>query len=143
MTPGDGRLNTNQGLPDVPCLTELKARMTENSSIVLLCADLLMTSSVSSVAQQAGRTFRTVGCADDLESCAPEDLVLIDLSTPGLELDAAAAALTDDQKLRAVVYGPHVQTSLFQAAQDAGFLTVIPRGRFAGDIAHWISPLSQ
>ena len=107
-----------------------------SGSVVLLCRDLMATSIVSGAASQADLILRTVTQGAQLtDSTGPDDLILIDLSTPGLDLKAVAVRLTGDQKQRAVVYGPHVHTSQFEAARSAGFATVIPRGQFLAEAA--------
>ena len=110
-----------------------------DSSVVLLCSDLMMTSSVGGAASAAGRAFRTVGDVAALSSCGDDDLILIDLATPGLDLEQAAVALSDRQKQAAIVYGPHVHVARFEAARAAGFPTVIARGQFAANVQMLVS----
>jgi CheY-like chemotaxis protein len=107
--------------------------MSNSRSVVLLCVDLMMTSTVSSAAAQCGLKFRTLATADQLSECADEDMILIDLATPGLNIQQAAAALNDRQKQAAIIYGPHVHTERFEQAREAGFEHLLARGRFSAE----------
>jgi hypothetical protein len=104
--------------------------MSESRTVVLLCVDLMMTSIVSVCAAQSGLEFRTVTGSEQLRDCTDDDLIIIDLATPGLSIEHAAAAVTDQQKRAAIIYGPHVHTERFEQARDAGFQHLLPRGRF-------------
>ena len=109
-------------------------------SVILLCTDLMMTSSVGGATEAAGLPLRTISSADQIATNATEDdLVLIDLATPGLDIAAAANALSEPVRRRTIVYGPHVHTAHFSAARDAGFPTVIARGEFAASVARRVA----
>jgi DNA-binding NarL/FixJ family response regulator len=117
--------------------------MSTSSHVVMLCSDLMMTSSVSGAASHAGRPFSSIAGVQDLGACNDDDLILIDLGLPGLDIEKAAAQLNDQQKKNAVVYGPHVHKARFEAAQTAGFSNVIPRGQFAANISALIGQTSH
>ena len=117
--------------------------MTKSSHVILLCSDLMMTSSVSGVAAQVGRPFTAISGINDLNGCSDDDLILIDLAMPGLNLEQAAGNLSNQQKKNAVIYGPHVQKDRFEAARAAGFLTVLPRGQFAANISELVAHCSH
>jgi len=104
--------------------------MSEPPTVVLLCSDLMMTSTVSGAAAHSGLTFRTVAGASQLSDCSDDDLVIIDLASPGLNIADAAAALSDRQRQTAVIYGPHVQVDRFEQARTAGFVNLLARGQF-------------
>ena len=104
--------------------------MAESPTVVLLSVDLMMTSTVSAAAAQSRLNFRTATGPKQLSPWADEDLIIIDLATPGLRISEAAAAVTDRQKQTAIVYGPHVHTDRFEQARDAGFKHLLARGRF-------------
>lgn len=113
--------------------------MSTSSGVVLLCSDLMMTSSVSGAASSAGRPFSALAGVQQLGTCGADDLVLIDLAMPGLDIEHAAELLNDHQKKNAIVYGPHVHKGRLEAARSAGFTTVIPRGQFAANISDLVS----
>jgi len=94
----------------------------------------MMTSSVSGAASAAGRKFQTIGDVSALSTCDAEALILIDLSTAGLDIARAAETLSERQRQAAIVYGPHVHVARFEAARAAGFPTVIARGQFANTL---------
>lgn len=108
--------------------------MAESRTVVLLCADLMMTSNVSAAATQRGLQFRTVTSTKQLCDVTDEDLIIIDLATPGLNIQHAADELNDHQKTSAVIYGPHVHTERFEQAREAGFGLLMARGRFNSEI---------
>lgn len=113
--------------------------MSGASRVALLCSDLMMTSSVSGASSAAGRPFIALSGTQQLGDCHDDDLILIDLAMPGLDIQLAAKQLNEQQKDNAVVYGPHVHKGRFEAAQAAGFTTVIPRGQFAATISELVS----
>ena len=105
----------------------------ESRRVVLLASDLMMTSSVGGAASGSGLTFQSCSNAPAAaEACAGESvLLLIDLGTPGLDVDELAGALPEEVRSRAVAYGPHVHTTKLQAARDAGIGSVLSRGQFS------------
>lgn len=111
--------------------------MSHSPSVVLLSTDLMMTSTVSGIAAQYGLPYRALADAS-LSECTDEDLILIDLATPGLDLEAAGTALSDHQKKSAIVYGPHVHVDRFEQARAAGFQQVLARGAFNANVAQLI-----
>lgn len=112
--------------------------MSHAASVALLSNDLMMTSTVSGVAAQHELPFRTITAAAQLGECHDDDLILIDLATPGLDLNAAGTALNDHQKKSAIVYGPHVHVDRFEQAHTAGFQQVLARGAFSANVAQLI-----
>jgi len=104
--------------------------MPESPTVLLLCNDLMMTSTVSGAAASSGLTFRTIAGPSQLNDCSDDDLVIIDLASPGLNISDAATALSDRQKLAAIIYGPHVHIDRFEQARTAGFVNLLARGQF-------------
>ena len=117
--------------------------MSESRTVVLLCVDLMMISTISVAASRKKLMFRTVETVEQLRKCTEEDLVLIDMSTPGLCIEQAAAALNNHQKQSAVVYGPHVRTEQFEQARKAGFEHVMARGRFSAEAGEIVNDFSE
>jgi hypothetical protein len=105
--------------------------------VVLLCSDLMMTSSVGSAATTAGFQFTSTSRPDEAIALATSDAslkLLIDFSCPGLDIAAFAEALPDTVRSNAVAYGPHVHTAKIAAARAAGIGNVTSRGNFAGNL---------
>lgn len=117
--------------------------MSEAPAVVLLSADLMMTSSVGGAAAQHGLPFRTLSGSAQLADCRDNDLILIDLATPGLSIADAGAALSDHQKRTAVTYGPHVHVDRFQQAEAAGFLNRLARGAFTADVGRLVGQYAE
>jgi hypothetical protein len=117
--------------------------MSESPTVVLLCSDLMMTSTVSGAAAHSGLTFRTVTGPGQLSDCADDDLVIIDLASPGLNIAKAATALSDRQKHTAIIYGPHVQVDRFEQARTAGFVNLLARGQFNAEANQIVSRFAE
>ncbi|MCH2211652.1 MAG: hypothetical protein MK110_10135 [Fuerstiella sp.] len=112
--------------------------MSESPCIFLLCSDLMMTSAVSSDAARNGLNFRNVATPNQLHDCTDHDLIIIDLASPGLNLQLAGNALSDHLRRSAVLYGPHVHHKRFEQARDAGFERLMTRGRFNAEVSQII-----
>lgn len=101
--------------------------------VVLLCSDLMLTSSVSGAARQLGVLF--ISCSQVAAAAAAlcdnsRRRLFVDLGTAGLELSQLTGALSADDLRNAVAYGPHVHESLLSAAREIGIGTVMSRGQF-------------
>ncbi|MEZ6124340.1 MAG: hypothetical protein R3C49_14375 [Planctomycetaceae bacterium] len=117
--------------------------MSETSrGVILLASDLMLTSSVSSLAASAGIGFRST---DSIEAVlqfmaeVPDAALLVDLGCPGLQLSDIAGKLDSRVLSKAVAYGPHVHAAKLQAARDAGFGTVLSRGQLTAQLPTLIS----
>lgn len=104
-------------------------------TVFYLTGDLLFSSRVSGVAAQLGIDLQIVGSVAQLlqraDASADCKLVLIDLTSSSLELDAAVQAIRERMpQARIVAYGPHVQEALLTAAAAAGCDAVLSRGQF-------------
>lgn len=100
---------------------------------MLLCCDLMLVSSVQSAGSRAGVSIAV--CRNEAEaaewlSIHPDGVPLIDLSTPGLNLRSLTVQLNEQQKERAVAWGPHVHRSLLITAEEQGIGCVLSRGAF-------------
>ncbi len=113
-----------------------------SDSVILLANDLMLGSTVSGFAAQAGRQFCTAGSIADVVAAISEDaaaLLLVDLGTPGLDVASLAESIPADVLQRAVAYGPHVHTEKLEAATRAGFGKVLSRGQFSAQVGTLIS----
>jgi CheY-like chemotaxis protein len=101
--------------------------------VLLLSSDLMFTSRATAAARDAGANLTvvsspaaTVEQANQLENA----LVLVDLTLPGLDINALAQLLIDNAAATELIaYGPHVQAGRLEAARAAG-CTVLTRGQF-------------
>ena len=104
-------------------------------SVLLLTADLMVISKAGTAGARTGVAVASVSSADELVTKAeeaPQDLVVLDLSLAGLDIEAVVARL---QRLEAppaaiVAFGPHVHEQLLERARAAGVDEVMPRGSF-------------
>ena len=109
---------------------------------MLLCRDLMMTSSVSSAARSLGCEFRSLSSAEQLlaESTRSQRcLLLIDLAVPGLNLAKLSDDVPSEILSTAIAYGPHVHKERLAAAADAGIGTVLSRGQFSASLQQLIA----
>ena len=114
--------------------------------VVLLCADLMLTSSVSGAAMSAGVRFVSssdVATAVTVLTSATSRRLFVDLATPGLTLPRLAESICADDLRNAVAYGPHVHESLLATAREAGIGTVLSRGQFSSRYPMLIQELLQ
>lgn len=102
--------------------------------IVFLTTDLMFSSRVRGAGERLGVPVAVVGALDAaLETCCEEQvrLVLIDLTTPGLDLETLVAELKATSSAPHVLaYGPHVHAARLKAARRAGCDQVLTRGQF-------------
>jgi hypothetical protein len=113
-----------------------------SNSVILLASDLMLSSTVSGCAAQAGRSFCNAGSVADVVAAISEDpaaLLLVDLGTPGLNVASLADSIPGDVLQRAVAYGPHVHTEKLDAAEKAGFGKVMSRGQFSAQVSTLIA----
>lgn len=100
-----------------------------------LISDLMIQSQAVAAAARAGRRLDVANSLDELvgkaETSSP-NLVIIDLSHPGLDVTAAMARLQPllPKGARTIAFGPHVHHERLAAARQAGCDVVISRGEF-------------
>lgn len=109
-------------------------------SVLALISDLMMQSQASSAAERAGVTLRAVSSEDALVELAadlqqatqPLELVVVDLSHPGLDPAALMERLRPalSPGTATLAFGPHVHKARLEAATTAGFTAVMSRGQF-------------
>jgi CheY-like chemotaxis protein len=108
--------------------------------IVFLTSDLMMSSNASSHARQKKIELKTVDstiAAIGLIELQRPHLFLIDLQTPGLEVEALGESvreLADSVCPLTIAYAQHVNVDLIQRAKTAGFDQVLTRGQFNSQI---------
>jgi DNA-binding response OmpR family regulator len=108
-------------------------------TIVLLSGDLLAVSRVAGAAAQQGIAFQSAPAAEQAaELCRTHaaSMLIVDLSTPSLDVDALVGAMKTDKGNRPtiVAFGPHVHEERLAAARDAGCDRVVSRGQFMAQV---------
>lgn len=110
--------------------------------VILLANDLMLSSTVSGCAANAGRSFCSAGSVADVVAAISEDpaaMLLVDLGMSGLDVACLADSIPADVVQRAVAYGPHVHTAKLDAAANAGFGKVMSRGQFSAQVSMLIA----
>lgn len=102
---------------------------------VMLTGDLLWSSKISVAASQQGKSLAIAYNLDALcekVAASPQDLVLLDLNTPGLAPAAVLARLRElPNKPQAIVaFGPHVEEQRLVLAAESGCDLVLTNGQF-------------
>jgi DNA-binding NarL/FixJ family response regulator len=102
---------------------------------LLLCDDLLFTSRIAGTAAALGLTLRVAKTIGELEGILQQSApacVILDLHTPGLDIDKLAKATP---RPFLVGYGSHVDAATLKKARDAGCDVVWPRSKFMEELA--------
>ncbi len=105
----------------------------------MLCDDLIFASKVTATAAAHGLTVAVRKTPDALLAAAklsPPAGVILDLHTPGLNVQALLAELKNDGLLspRVIGFGSHVDVATLNAAKAAGCDEVMPRSRFVKEL---------
>ena len=108
-------------------------------SVILLSADLSVSSAAVGAATRAGTTLKTAFDVATLLShvrAEPTRLVIIDLGTPRIDPAQLVRDLRElaDPQPRIVAFGPHVHEQKLAAARDAGCDEVLTRGQFHSNL---------
>jgi DNA-binding response OmpR family regulator len=108
-------------------------------AVVLFSNDLTVLSRVEGAASHLGKTVRSVSTSAQLADCGDDGapgLLIIDLSSPSLEIDKLVAQwkLQEPAATRIVAFGPHVHEERLAAARQAGCDVVVSRGQFFSQI---------
>lgn len=117
----------------------------------ILTADLMFSSKLTAAARQAGGTLRmAMSTAALLENLAaePARLVLLDLTTPGLDPAVLVPRIREVVPDAAVLaFGPHVHEDKLAAASAAGCDAVLTRGQLNagadGLLARYLQPRDE
>jgi CheY-like chemotaxis protein len=106
--------------------------------VVLLANDLMVVSRLQSAATQVGAHIHSAaGGNQALQLCENKNarLLVIDLATPGLELDFVQQMKAGPARgTRVIAFGPHVHKERLAAARDAGCDLVLSRGQFFNEV---------
>jgi DNA-binding response OmpR family regulator len=113
-------------------------------AIVLLSSDLAVLSRVEGAARRAGEIVRQAGGGPQAaEICENEDvrLVVVDLSTPGIDLVTIVPRLHKETSASRciIAFGPHVHEQRLAEARDAGCDLVVTRGQFFSQLDSLLS----
>lgn len=111
--------------------------------LALVTSDLMFSASVAgAAASQPAKLHVVASLADLLKLCAakPLKLVIVDLSTPGLDAVNLPAELQRSVTTppAMIAYAPHVHGGMLAAARDAGYDEVLTRGQFHSQMAQVI-----
>ncbi|MCA9039689.1 MAG: hypothetical protein KDA65_05005 [Planctomycetaceae bacterium] len=105
---------------------------------LIVCSDLFFTSKVSGTAQMLGFVCESVMSGAKAESVLKEqdDIagMVLDLTTPGLNLEALLGTASDELKSHTVAFGPHVEKEKFQQAQELGCAAIFARSQFTAQL---------
>ena len=93
----------------------------------VLSRDLMFSSQASSAATQANVEPQTVSSSSDV-SAEAEGVTIVDLSTPGLDVDSVISGLAAGNT-KVIAVGPHVHGEKLEAAQAAGAHYVLTKGQ--------------
>lgn len=113
-------------------------------TVVLLSGDLAVLSRIEGAARRAGESVRQVASGPQAaEICAGGGvrLVIVDLSTPTLDVAAVMAPLRKEAPTcpRLIAFGPHVHEERLAEAREAGCDLVMTRGRFFSQLDSLLS----
>ncbi len=116
-------------------------------AVLLLTGDLMSVSRVELAARQAGTAFRLAAsgaAAEEHCGTGAVSLLMVDLTTPGLDLAAVVSTLKQSSLAPPVIvaYGPHVHEQVLAAARASGCDEVFTRGQFLGQVETIISRYS-
>jgi len=105
-------------------------------SCLLVCDDFFFTSKITGTAQAVGVPVTEVASLDAAKRQAADGvrLVIVDLNTPGINVEELTAALPEENRPAVIAFDSHVNTERIQAAQDAGCDQVLPRSRFTAEL---------
>ena len=104
-------------------------------SAILLTADLACSSKAAGAAARAGvelATAMSVAALLDKLASRPAELVLLDLTAPGLDLAELVGRIKSSANPppAVIAFGPHVHEAKLAAAAEAGCDEVLARGQF-------------
>jgi CheY-like chemotaxis protein len=103
-------------------------------NVVLLTGDLIVSSRVAGTAPAGASIVTAATVGDAIAQCERlrPRLLIVDLSTPALDVAAlvAAAKSTADCPPIILAFGPHVHERLLVDARQAGCDLVLSRGQF-------------
>lgn len=122
--------------------------MMAESSVLLLCDDLMFGSRIGATARAHGGACRSIKSVDAALTALSEQTpssMLVDLSIVGDRLGELMTAVSNLTPPPIVVaFGSHVDAARLQAAADAGCDVVLPRSKFVEalevQMPRWLAP---
>jgi DNA-binding NarL/FixJ family response regulator len=108
------------------------------ADVVVLVDDLFFQAKILETARLTGATVATFGTADafisEVERAKPK-LAIVDLNARQGALDALERLRASGNPTPVIGYLSHVQTELAERARAAGCRDVMPRSKFAANLA--------
>ncbi len=104
--------------------------------------DLMLASSVRAAAGAAGQQVQFSRNLEDLAAAIRSDSVakvLVDLQTPGLDLEELKALVLSASGIPVVLYAQHVHEPLLEFAAQLPGVTVLTRGQFSRSVREWVA----
>ncbi len=104
---------------------------------LLVTRDLFFASKISGTAAELGFRVAVEGNAAQAALNAADPAcrcLLLDLTTPGLNVSDVLAALPAAGRPHVIAFGPHVQAALLNDARKAGCDEVLPRSKFTATL---------
>jgi DNA-binding NtrC family response regulator len=102
--------------------------------LLLLSADLLVTSRVGGIVEPLNISFRSVPSMESLWTTwkqFPAELVVVDLTLAGVDVEAVIEwARSLQSHVEVIAFGPHVHLKKLEQAEHAGCDRVYVRGEF-------------
>jgi hypothetical protein len=111
---------------------------------VLVTADLFLGSRLQALIERAGYRVKTVPNSERVVGLNDEEAerVVIDLTTPAVNLMTIVGAFPNDLGQRVAAYAPHVRVDLLRAARGLGIKAVFTRSQLDLELANWLRPKS-
>ena len=114
-------------------------------TVVLVSNDLTVLSRVEGAATRLGQAVRSASGesqAIELSEAEGANMVIVDLSTPSLDLASLVNHLKskDGSVTRVVAFGPHVHEQRLAAAREVGCDLVVSRGQFFSQLEMILKP---
>ena len=113
--------------------------MSESSRRVLIvCSDLFFLTQLRSSAERVGAQVELElqgSQASQRAAAGRYNAVIVDLESPGLDLERLMTSLPENGRTQVIAFGPHVQEQRLSAARAAGCDVVVSRGQIAGQFS--------
>jgi CheY-like chemotaxis protein len=106
-------------------------------TVLMITGDLVFSSRVTGVAETLGVRLQVEPAFNgSIESRSIHEtaVLILDLSTPGLDVAAVMAALAEQARPVVIAYAAHVAKSRLEEARAAGCDEVLTRGQFASRV---------
>lgn len=116
------------------------ARIDPRPLVVLVTADLFLGSRLQGLVERTGYRVKTVASSERVVGLSDEEAhrVVIDLTTPALNLTTIVDAFPTELCQRVAAYAPHVRVDLLRAARALGIKAVFTRGQLDVELPNWL-----